>query len=211
MAKRGPARPGGDGVDDQLVAQAVEQARAAGLQLTGEGGLLQQLTKRVLEAALDGEITGHLGYDKGDPAGNNGGNSRNGLWGKTVLTEVGPVRIEVPGDRDGSFEPQIVRKRQRRLSGVEDMVISLSAKGLTTGEIQAHLSEVYGADVSRQTISTITDKVVAGMTEWQNRPLDPGRFLSVVANHLVNGPVRHSRMTSAGVLSPRTSRGRRLS
>lgn len=173
MAKRGPARPVGDGVDDQLVAQAVEQARAAGLQLTGEGGLLQQLTKRVLEAALDGEITDHLGYDKGDPAGNNGGNSRNGLRGKTVLTEVGPVRIEVPRDRDGSFEPQIVRKRQRRLSGVEDMVISLSAKGLTTGEIQAHLSEVYGADVSRQTISTITDKVVAGMTEWQNRPLDP--------------------------------------
>ncbi|WP_432049886.1 IS256 family transposase [Verrucosispora sp. NA02020] len=173
VAKRGPARPVGDGVDDQLVAQVVEQARAAGLQLTGEGGLLQQLTKRVLEAALDGEITDHLGYDKGDPAGNNGQNSRNGVRGKTVLTEVGPVQIEVPRDRDGTFEPQIVRKRQRRLSGVEDMVISLSAKGLTTGEIQAHLSEVYGADVSRQTISTITDKVVDGMTEWQNRPLDP--------------------------------------
>ncbi|MBO4161245.1 IS256 family transposase [Micromonospora sp. MMS20-R2-23] len=163
----------GDGVDDQLVAQVVEQARAAGLQLTGEGGLLQQLTKRVLEAALDGEITDHLGYDKGDPAGNNGQNSRNGVRGKTVLTEVGPVQIAVPRDRDGSFEPQIVRKRQRRLSGVEDMVNSLSAKGLTTGEIQAHLSEVYGADVSRQTISMITDKVVDGMTEWQNRPLDP--------------------------------------
>jgi transposase-like protein len=173
VAKRGPAGPAGDGVDDQLVSQVVEQARAAGMQLTGEGGLLQQLTKRVLEAALEGEITDHLGYEKGDPAGNNGGNSRNGLRGKTVLTEVGPVRIEVPRDRDGSFEPRIVRKRQRRLSGVEDMVISLSAKGLTTGEIQAHLSEVYGADVSRQTISTITDKVVEGMTEWQNRPLDP--------------------------------------
>ncbi|GAB3946834.1 IS256 family transposase [Micromonospora vulcania] len=173
VAKRGPARPVGDGVDEQLVAQVVEQARAAGLQLTGEGGLLQQLTKRVLEAALDGEITDHLGYDKGDPAGNNGQNSRNGVRGKTVLTEVGPVQIEVPRDRDGTFEPQIVRKRQRRLSGVEDMVISLSAKGLTTGEIQAHLAEVYGADVSRQTISTITDKVVDGMTEWQNRPLDP--------------------------------------
>ncbi|MFI7026967.1 IS256 family transposase, partial [Micromonospora sp. NPDC049900] len=172
VGKRGPARPVGDGVDDQLVAQVVEQARAAGLQLTGEGGLLQQLTKRVLEAALDGEITDHLGYDKGDPVGNNGQNSRNGVRGRTVLTEVGPVQIEVPRDRDGTFEPQIVRKRQRRLSGVEDMVISLSAKGLTTGEIQAHLSEVYGADVSRQTISTITDKVV-DRVEWQNRPLDP--------------------------------------
>jgi transposase-like protein len=127
------------------------------MQLTGDRGLVQQLTKRVLEAALDGEITEHLGYDKGDLAGNNGGNSRNGIRAKTVLTDVGPVEIGVPCDRDGSFAPQIVRKRQRRLSGVEDMVISLSAKGLTTGEVQAHLAEVYGAEVSRQTISTITD------------------------------------------------------
>ncbi len=173
VAKRRPAGPDVNGVDAQLVAQLVEQARSAGLQLTGEGGLLQQLTKRVIESALEGEITDHLGYDKGDPAGKNGGNSRNGVRGKTVLTEVGPVELAVPRDRDGSFEPQIVRKRQRRLTGVEDMVISLSAKGLTTGEFAAHLAEVYGADVSRQTISTITDKVVEGMTEWQNRPLDP--------------------------------------
>src|SRR5689334_10404555 len=173
VAKRESARPVVDGVDSDLVDQLVEQARTAGLQLTGDGGLLQQLTKRVLESALDGEITDHLGYDKGDPAGKNGGNSRNGARGKTVLTEVGPVDITVPRDRDGSFEPQIVKKRQRRLTGVEDMVISLSAKGLTTGEIQAHLAEVYGADVSRQTISTITDKVLDAMAEWQNRPLDP--------------------------------------
>jgi putative transposase len=173
VAKREPARPAVDGVDRDLVDRLVEQARTAGLHLTGDGGLLQELTKRVLESALDGEITDHLGYDKGDPAGKNGGNSRNGTRGKTVLTEVGPVDIAVPRDRDGTFEPQIVKKRQRRLSGVEDMVISLSAKGLTTGEICAHLAEVYGADVSRQTISTITDKVIEGMTEWQNRPLDP--------------------------------------
>ncbi|MGC4857557.1 transposase, partial [Micromonospora sp. DT4] len=126
----------------------VEQARTSGLQLTGEGGLLQQLTKRVIEAAMDGEITDHLGYEKHDPAGKDGGNSRNGSRTKTVLTDVGPVEIVVPRDRDGSFEPQIVRKRQRRLTGVEDMVLSLSAKGLTTGEISAHLAEVYGADVS---------------------------------------------------------------
>lgn len=158
------------GVDPALVDRLVAQAREQGLQLSGEGGLLQQLTKIVLESALDGEITDHLGYDKHDPAGANSGNSRNGMRAKTVLTDVGPVELNVPRDRDGSFEPTIVRKRQRRLSGVEDMVLSLSAKGLTTGEISAHLAEVYGADVSKQTISTITDKVMDGMAEWQNRP-----------------------------------------
>jgi transposase-like protein len=135
--------------------------------------VLQQLTKRLLESALEGEITDHLGYDKHDPAGHGTGNSRNGMRAKTVLTDVGPVQIDVPRDRDASFEPKIVAKRQKRLGGVDEMVISLAAKGLTTGEISAHLAEVYGAEVSRQTISTITDKVVEGMVEWQNRPLDP--------------------------------------
>jgi transposase-like protein len=121
---------------------------------------------------MRGRITGHLGYDKHDPAGKNGGNSRNGTRAKTVLTDVGPVEIAVPRDREGSFEPRIVKKRQKRLSGVDEMVISLAAKGLTTGEVQAHLAEVYGAEVSRQTISTITDKVLDGLAEWQNRPLD---------------------------------------
>lgn len=160
-------------VDPELVGQLVDQARASGMQLTGEGGLLAQLTKLVVESALDGEIADHLGYDHGDPAGRGTGNSRNGTRSKTVVTDVGPVEIEVPRDRDSSFEPQIVRKRQRRLGGVEDMVLSLSAKGLTHGEISAHLREVYGAEVSKQTISTITDKVLDGMAEWQNRPLDP--------------------------------------
>ncbi|GAB1644105.1 IS256 family transposase [Krasilnikovia sp. MM14-A1259] len=181
-----------EAVDAELVGRLVEQARAAGLQLTGEGGLLQQLTKRVIEAALDGEITDHLGYDKHDPAGKDGGNSRNGSRAKRVLTDVGPVEITVPRDRDGSFEPQIVRKRQRRLTGVEDMVLSLSAKGLTTGEISAHLAEVYGADVSRQTISTITDKVIDGMAEWQNRPLDkvyPVVFLDAINVKIRDGKV----------------------
>ena len=128
VAKRKPARPDVNGVDADLVAQLVEQARTGGLQLTGEGGLLQQLTRWVLESALEGEFTDHLGYDRGDPAGKNGGNCCSGVRGKTVLTEVGPVELAVPRDRDGSFEPQIVKKRQRRLSGVEDMVISLSAR-----------------------------------------------------------------------------------
>ncbi|CAM5647271.1 hypothetical protein SGRIM128S_02491 [Streptomyces griseomycini] len=129
-------------VDDQLIDELASRAQAEGLQLTGEGGLLQQLTKRLLESALEGEITDHLGYDKHDPAGKNGGNSRNGTRSKTVLTDVGPVEIAVPRDRDGSFEPKIVRKRQKRLTGVDEMVISLAAKGLTTGEVQAHLAEV---------------------------------------------------------------------
>jgi transposase-like protein len=115
---------------------------------------------------LDGEITDHVGYDKHDPAGRGSGNTRNGSRTKTVLTDVGPVEVRVPRDAAGTFEPQVVRKRQRRLTGVDDMVLSLSAKGLTHGEIAAHLAEVYGADVSKQTISTITDKVMDGMAEW---------------------------------------------
>src|SRR5437016_10356056 len=159
-------------VDNQLIDELVGRAQAEGLQLTGEGGLLQQLTKRVLESALEGEITDHLGYDKHDVEGRNSGNSRNGTRAKTVLTDVGPVEVKVPRDVAGSFEPQIVRKRQRRLTGVDEMVLSLSAKGLTHGEISAHLAEVYGAEVSKQTITTITDKVMEGMAEWQARPLD---------------------------------------
>ena len=184
--------PGLDGLDEQLIEQLVGQARAGGLQLTGEGGVLQQLTKRFLESALEGEITDHLGYDRHDPAGRGTGNSRNGARSKTVLTDVGEVSIEVPRDRDASFEPRIVAKRQKRLSGVDEMVISLSAKGLTTGEISAHLAEVYGAEVSRQTISTITDKVVEGMVEWQNRPLDavyPVVFIDAIHVKVRDGQV----------------------
>ncbi len=193
----GSVAPAGDGdeldpVDEQLIARLAGRARAGGLQLTGEGGLLAQLTKRLVESALEGEITDHLGYDRHDAAGRDGGNSRNGHRAKTVLTEVGPVQIDVPRDRDSSFEPKIVAKRQKRLSGVDEMVISLSAKGLTTGEISAHLAEVYGADVSRQTISTITDKVIEGMNEWQNRPLDsvyPVVFIDAIHVKIREGKV----------------------
>jgi putative transposase len=158
--------------DQQLLRELTERARAGGLKLTGDGGLLGELTKMVVEGALEGEMDDHLGYGRHDPAGRNSGNSRNGRRAKTVLTEAGPVEISVPRDRDSSFEPKIVAKRQRRLTGVEDMVVSLSAKGLTHGEIAAHLAEVYGAEVSKQTISTITDRVMDGMAEWQSRPLD---------------------------------------
>lgn len=103
--------------DEQLIAMLVDRARSEGLQLTGEGGLLQQLTKRVLESALEGEITDHVGYDKHVAAGRNSGNSRNGTRSKTVLTDVGPVEVKVPRDTAGTFEPQLVKKRQRRLTG----------------------------------------------------------------------------------------------
>jgi putative transposase len=117
--------------DEQLLRELTERARAGGLKLTGEGGLLGRLTKMVVEGALEGEMDDYLGYERHDPAGRNSGNSRNGHRAKTVLTEAGPVEISVPRDRDSGFEPKIVAKRQRRLTGVEDMVISLSAKGLT--------------------------------------------------------------------------------
>jgi transposase-like protein len=159
--------------DEQLLRELTERARAGGLKLTGKDGLLGQLTKMVIEGALEGELDDHLGYGKNDPAGRDSGNSRNGHRAKTVLTDTGPVEISVPRDREASFEPKIVAKRQRRLTGVEDMVISLSAKGLTHGEISAHLAEVYGAEVSKQTITAITDRVMEGLADWQSRPLDP--------------------------------------
>jgi putative transposase len=139
--------------------------------LTGPDGLLKQLTKTVLEAALDEELTEHLGHERRAPA--SGDNVRNGSRSKTVLTEAsGLVEIDVPRDRAGTFAPQIVRKRQRRLSGVDEIVLSLYAKGLTTGEISAHFAEIYGASVSRETISRITDRVLEEMAEWAVRPLD---------------------------------------
>jgi putative transposase len=181
-----------EGSDEQLLRQLVARARAEGLKLTGEGGLLGRLTKVVVESALEGEMDDHVGYSKHDPAGRNGGNSRNGTRSKTVVTEAGPVEIEVPRDRESSFEPVIVGKRQRRLSGIDDLVISLSAKGLTHGEISAHLVEIYGAEVSKQTISTITDRVLEGMAAWQNRPLDsvyPVIFIDCVNVKIRDGNV----------------------
>ena len=128
--------------------------------MTGPGGLLGDLTKGVLETALEGEMEAHLGYPKHDPAGRDGGNSRNGTRPEIVLTDVGPVEIDVSRARDGTFESTVVRKRQRRLDGGDELVLSLSAKGLTHGEIVAHLGEVYGAKVSKDTITTITDRIL---------------------------------------------------
>jgi putative transposase len=170
LAEVGSAEPT---VDEALAQELVERARTEGVELVGPGGLLTGLTKTVLETALEAELDEHLGYPKHAVEGRNSGNSRNGSRPKTVLTEVGEVELDVPRDRDGSFEPKIVRKRQRRMSGVDELVISLAAKGLTTGEIAAHFADVYGAEVSKDTISRITEAVVEELQAWQSRPLDP--------------------------------------
>jgi putative transposase len=159
--------------EQQAATELVRLAREQGLSLTGPDGLLKQLTKSVIETALSEEMTEHLGYEKHDRAGVGSDNIRNGTRSKTVLSgNTGPVEIEVPRDRAGTFEPQIVKKRQRRLGEVDEIVLSLYAKGLTTGEISAHFAEIYGASVSKETISRITDRVLEEMQAWQARPLD---------------------------------------
>jgi len=182
---------------DSVAAQLIEQARAEGVSLVGPGSPLAALTKQVLESALEAELDEHLGYEHGDRAGkadSEGRNERNGTRGKTVHTELGPVTLEVPRDREGTFEPVVVRKRQRRLNGVDEMVLSLSAKGLTTGEIADHFAQVYGQSMSKDTISRITDKVIAEMVEWQNRPLDP--VYPVVFIDAIHVKVRDGQVTN---------------
>src|SRR5690349_2257419 len=160
--------------EQAAAAAMVAEAKARGLELTGPNGLLKLFTKNVLETALNAELTEHLGHAKHqDEAGRESTNVRNGSRSKTVISDaVGEVPIDVPRDREGTFEPQIVKKRQRRLSGVDEIVLSLYAKGLTTGEISAHFAEIYGASISKETVSRITDKVVDEMQEWSARPLD---------------------------------------
>ena len=151
----------------------VGRARAEGVELTGDGGLLTGLVRQVLQTGLEVEMTEHLGYERHAPEGRGTPNSRNGSTPKTVKTEIGEVDLRVPRDRAGSFEPVTVPKHRRRLEGLSGNVISLYAKGLTTGEIQDHLAEIYDTSVSRETISKITDEIVADMAAWQNRPLEP--------------------------------------
>jgi hypothetical protein len=169
-------------VDEQLADQLLGKAQAEGVELLGPDGLLSQVTRAVLERALAEEMTGHLGYEKHDPAGRGSGNNRNGATGKTVLTDIGAVDLAVPRDRNGTFEPQIVRKGQTRLKGFNERIIALYARGMTTRDIRAHLREIYDVDVSPDLISRVTDAVVDELAEWQGRPLDRGRFLGVVAN-----------------------------
>ena len=166
--------------EQAAAAAMVAEAKARGLELTGPNGLLKLFTKNVLETALNEELTEHLGHAKHqDEAGRDSTNVRNGSRSKTVISDaVGEVTIDVPRDREGTFEPQIVKTRQRRLGDVDEIVLSLYAKGLTTGEISAHFADIYGASVSKETISRITDTVVAEMQDWAARPLD-GVYVAV--------------------------------
>lgn len=152
--------------------ELVDRARSEGVALTGEDGLLTSMVREVLQAGLDVEMAEHLGYEPYESVGRGSGNSRNGSYPKTVKTDVGPVELRVPRDREGTFEPVTVPKHVRRLEGLGANVLSLYAKGLTTGEIQAHLAEIYDTEVSRETISKITDQVLPDMAAWQSRPLD---------------------------------------
>jgi transposase-like protein len=141
-------------------------------EILGKNGLLKELTKRLAERALQGELTDHLGYEKSAPEGRNTGNSRNGGSRKRVTTDSGEIDVEIPRDRNGDFEPQIIRKGQRRLPGFDEKVIALYARGMTTREIQGHLEEIYGIEVSPALISNVTDAVIDDVREWQSRPLE---------------------------------------
>ena len=156
------------GFDDVLA-----KIDAGELQLTGEGGFLQEMVKAVLERGLQTELTSHLGYDKGDPAGRLLPNARNGSSAKTVSSEVGDVTLAIPRDRDGSFIPTLVPKGSRRIGGLDSMIVSLYAGGMTIRDIEHHLATTIGTEISRETISKITDSVLEEVLEWQRRPLDP--------------------------------------
>lgn len=155
-----------------VATRLVDQARVDGISLTGDGGLLTGLIQQVLQASLRYEMSEHLGYEPHAVEGRGSGNSRNGFYPKTVRTEVGDVRVDVPRDRNGTFEPVTVPVGQRRLVGLEQQVISLYAKGLTTGDVAGYLFDVYDQSIDRSTVSRITDRIVGDMEAWQSRPLD---------------------------------------
>lgn len=160
-------------VDAGLLDRLMEKVSDDGLELTGEGGFLPAMIKAVLERGLQAELSDHLGYEKGDPAGRGAPNSRNGSTPKTVASEVGDIPLETPRDRAGTFEPRLVPKGSRRVGGLDDMIISLYAGGMTIRDIGAHLARTIGTELSHETISKITDAVLEEVAEWQNRPLDP--------------------------------------
>ena len=162
---------GPPGLSDELVDELLAGARTPA-EITGEGGLLQTLTKRLIERAMDAELTGHLGYERGGASPGGVGNSRNGTTAKTLHTEHGSVRIETPRDRAGSFEPQIVEKHQRRFDGFDEKIVAMYGRGMTVRDIQAHLAEIYGVKVGHDLISRVTDAVLEDVKAWQARPLE---------------------------------------
>ena len=158
-------------LSDEVIDELLAGARSED-EIVGPGGVLAQLTKRLVERALSAELSEHLGYEPHQEPPGGTGNTRNGSTGKTLATEHGPVRIETPRDRKGSFEPQIVRKGQRRFEGFDDKILALYSRGLSTRDIEAHLAEIYGVKVGRDLISRVTDAVMDDVREWQQRPLD---------------------------------------
>ena len=164
-----------DEVRDRLADEVIDELLAGARseeEIVGPGGVLAQLPKRLVERAMSAELTEHLGYEPHQEPPGGTGNTRNGSTAKTLATEHGPVRIETPRDRKGSFEPQIIRKGQRRFEGFDDKILALYARGLSTRDIEAHLAEIYGVKVGRDLISRVTDAVMEDVREWQQRPLD---------------------------------------
>jgi putative transposase len=160
------------GIDPKLIDQLLAEHGRRPEDIAGENGLLKQLTKAVLERALEAEMTDHLGYEKHDPAGHHTGNARNGRNRKKLKGDFGEIDLETPRDRNGSFEPKIIAKRQTRFTGFDDKILSMYARGMTTREIQGHLEEIYGVEVSPQLISNVTDEVQDEVRAWQSRPLE---------------------------------------
>jgi putative transposase len=172
-------------IDEQLADELLGKAQAQGVELLGPDGLLSQVTKAVLERALAKEMIDHLGYEKHDPAGRGSGNSRNGMTSKTLLTDVSAVDLQVPRDRNGSFDPKIVRKGQTRLEGIQRPDHRL-VRGMTVRDIRAHLREMHQVEVSPDLISRVTDAVVDELAEWRSRPLDavwPVIFIDALVRH----------------------------
>jgi putative transposase len=191
-ARREPD-PLADRVKELLPNELIDQLMAganSGEEITGQGGLLSQLTKRMVERAMEVELTDHLGYEPHQEPPGGAGNTRNGSTPKTLITEHGEVRIDTPRDRAGSFEPQIVRKRQRRFDGFDDKILALYARGMSTRDISAHLEEIYGVEVGWDLISKVTDAVMDDARAWQTRPLDdvyPVVFLDALVLKIRDG------------------------
>jgi hypothetical protein len=195
-----------DRLSDELIDELLAGARTEE-EIVGPGGLLADLTRRLVERALSAELTEHLGYEPHQEPPGGTGNTRNGSTPKTLVTEHGPVPIKTPRDRKGTFEPQIVRKGQRRFEGFDDKILALYSRGLSTRDIEAHLAEVYGVRVGRDLISRVTDAVIDDVRAWQQRPLDdvyPVIFLDCL---VLKDPRRRCR--PAPCLLPRARRHRR--
>jgi putative transposase len=175
---------------DELLDELMSRVDADGVALTGVGGFLPELVKAVLERGMDAELTDHLGYERGDPAGRGSGNSRNGTTPKTVGTEVGDVPLDQPRDRNSTFASRLVPKGARRLGGLEEMIVSLYAGGMTVRDIQHHLEATIGTEISHETISNVTDAVAEEVTAWQSRPLEafyPVLYLDAIVVKIRDG------------------------